>query len=110
MEAFEPDERKGGISLAAQTLKYKGRPLVRSGNTLYYGSMGDEYVALLQIRSTAPARGMDMANSVTVQLLSTDESISPAERIVRRADKNGLYEALNIADIWLTRLTGKQED
>ena len=25
-------------------LMYKGRPLVRSGNTLYYGSMAEKYV------------------------------------------------------------------
>ena len=28
---------------------YKGRPLVRSGNTIYYGKMSDEFVIVMQI-------------------------------------------------------------
>ena len=32
-------------------LTYKGRPLVRNGNTIYYGNMTDDYVIMLQINS-----------------------------------------------------------
>ena len=38
--------------MAEQFLTYKGRPLVRGGNTIYYGNMSDEYVCMLQILST----------------------------------------------------------
>lgn len=31
---------------------YKGKPLVRCGNVLYYGSMKDKYVCRLEIKST----------------------------------------------------------
>ena len=33
-------------------LTYKGRPLVRNGNTLYYGDMSEEFVIMIQIVST----------------------------------------------------------
>ena len=35
----------------AQFPMYKGKPLVRSGDVLYYGSMKDKYVCRLEIKS-----------------------------------------------------------
>ena len=32
---------------------YKGKPLVRSGNTVYYGHPAEKYVAMLQILGTS---------------------------------------------------------
>lgn len=84
-------------------LAYKGKPLVRSGNTIYYGSMGDRYVALLQVLSTTEQHGMQVASNVSVQLLSTNPNHGPKERIIKKTEKNGLYNALNIANIWLMR-------
>ncbi len=86
-----------------QMMVFKGKPLVRNGNTLYYGSMADPYVTLLQVLSTEEFHGVQMANNVSVQLLSTDPNQGPRERIVKRTEKNGLYNALNIANIWLVR-------
>ncbi|MBC8570094.1 hypothetical protein [Zongyangia hominis] len=87
-----------------QFLTYKGRPLVRSGKTLYYGSMSDESVVMLQILSTKEEEGMDMASRVSVQMISTDTTKSPAERILKKSEQDGLYNALDIASIWLDRL------
>ena len=47
---------------------YKDKPLVRSGNTLYYGSMQDPYVVMLQILGTKEEHGRPMAQDVMVQL------------------------------------------
>ena len=38
-----------------------------------------------------------------VQILSTDESLPPMQRIIKKAEKKGIYQALNIASIWLER-------
>ncbi|MBR5485910.1 MAG: hypothetical protein IKV41_05315 [Oscillospiraceae bacterium] len=85
-------------------MNYKGKPLVRKGNTLYYGAMSDSHVAMIQINKTHKACDLDMADSVTVQILSTDESLPIKDRVVKRTERLGLYEALHIADIWLARL------
>ena len=82
---------------------YKGKPLVRSGNTLYYGDMSDPYVILMQIASTQPGYDMDMAQKISIQLLATDTNLRPKERIVRKSEKIGLYNALDIGSIWLDR-------
>ncbi len=84
---------------------YKGKPLVRSGRTVYYGDPSEDYVAMLQILSVKEGTGDGPAISdrVLVQLLSTNEELSPKDRIIKKAEKKGLYEALNIASIWLDR-------
>ena len=84
-------------------LMYKGRPLVRSGKTLYYGNMYEPYVIMMQICSTRTEQELEVANRVTVQLLNTDPNVRPRERIVKKSEKQGLYQALDIAAIWLDR-------
>lgn len=88
-------------------LLYKGKPLVRSGNTLYYGNMSDEYVLFLQIISTKKVKELDVADKVTVQLLRTDPDIRPKDRVVKKSEKKGLYAAMEIGSIWLERELAK---
>jgi len=84
-------------------LMYKGKPLVRSGNILYYGDMAGPYVAMLQVHDTSSFEDMQLPSRVSVQILSTDESLPPMKRLKKRAEKNSFYEAINIASIWLDR-------
>lgn len=87
-------------------LMYKGKPLVRSEKTIYYGFPYEPYVAMLQILGAVPDTddGLLMSNKIMVQILSTDETKKPTDRIAKKAEKQGLYEALNIASIWLDRI------
>lgn len=84
-------------------LMYKGKPLVRSGNTLYYGNMTDTFVVMMQIQSTKKVKDMDVADKVTVQLMKTDPTLRARERIVKKSEKDGLYNAMDIGSIWLER-------
>ena len=90
-------------------LMYRGKPLVRKGNTVYYGYPDEPYVAMLLILSAAPVEGLSTASRVMVQLLSTDETKKPAERIIKKAEKNGLHEGLHIASIWLERSLSEEK-
>lgn len=91
------------------SLTYKGRPLVRSGNTIYYGDMGDKYVAMLQILSEADFDGETLPTKVSVQIWSTDEELRPRDRVVKKTEKNNLFDAMNIASIWLERQLGREK-
>ena len=84
-------------------LTYKGRPLVRKGNEIYYGDMSEKYVILLQIMSTKKDGDMEIADKVLIQLLNTDSDLRPKERIVKKSEKFGLYNAMDIGTIWLER-------
>lgn len=53
-------------------LVYKNHPLRRIDNLIYYGSMADKYIVLLQILDTKKEQDMDVATRVSVQLQLTD--------------------------------------
>ncbi len=84
-------------------LMYKGKPLVRNGDTIYYGNMSDDFVIMMRIASKKEFQGYDLASKVTVQLLSTDPDASAKERIVKTSEKKGLFAAMDIAEVWLER-------
>lgn len=85
-------------------LSYKGRPLVRCGNTIYYGNMTDQFVVMLQIQNTKDTgTQLPMADKVTVQLLATDPDIRPKDKIIKKTEKQGLYNAIDVGAIWLER-------
>ncbi|MBQ1950508.1 MAG: hypothetical protein II363_02800 [Clostridia bacterium] len=84
-------------------LMYKGRPLVRSGNTLYYGSMAEKCVIVMQILTTKDENDMQMAEKIQIQLMSTDPDIRMKDRILKKSEKIGLYNAMDIGSIWLER-------
>ena len=71
-------------------LAYKGRPLVRKDNTIYYGSMADEYVCTLQIVSYKEQNGEQEPDKIQMQLLKTDPTLPILERLVKNSEKNGL--------------------
>ena len=82
---------------------YRGKPLVRSGDTIYYGNMTDKYVIKIDIKTKKTVEGMEVADKCIVQLMLTDPEIRSRKQIVKTSEKNGLYLALDIADAWLTR-------
>ncbi|MDQ5983563.1 MAG: hypothetical protein RUMPE_00587 [Eubacteriales bacterium SKADARSKE-1] len=94
---------KKEISSKNTFFSYKNKPLVRCKDTLYYGDMSDDYVVKLHIKKTVPTFDMDIANKVSVQLISTDPELGPRKRIIKSSEKDGLYLALDIAEAWLEK-------
>jgi len=84
-------------------LMYKGRPLMRYENIIYYGSMADKYIIMLQILETQKIGELEMASKVGVQLQLTSPDVKSRDRIVKKTEKNGIYSAMDIAAIWLER-------
>jgi len=89
-------------------LTYKGHPLMRKDNLIYYGSMADSHIVMLQVLETKKQADMDIATRVSVQLQLTDPAAKSRDRIVKKSEKNGLYAALDVGCVWLERaLAGK---
>ena len=84
-------------------LTYKGRPLRRKDDFIYYGSMADPYIVLLQVLETKPLKDIQTATRVSVQLQLTDSNLKSRDVVVKRSEKDSLYSAIDIASVWLNR-------
>ena len=78
-------------------MTYKGKPMVRCGDTIYYGDTADKYIVMLKINSTVTVDGNEVPDKVTVQ------EIKKSDRIVKKSEKTGLYNAMDVGCIWLER-------
>lgn len=74
-------------------LTYKDKPLVRSGNEIYYGSPSEPYIVKFTV----------LSKKVNVQLLKSDFELSDKERIVKETEKDSMFDALDFGFVWLER-------
>lgn len=89
-------------------LMYKGHPLMRKDNLIYYGSMADSHIIMLQILETKKVGDEEVASKVSIQLQLTDPAAKSRDRIVKKSEKDGFYTALDLGCVWLERaLAGK---
>ena len=84
-------------------LVYKGHPLRRKDNLIYYGSMADKYIIMLQVMDTKKVDDLDVATRVAVQLQLTDPDLKSRDRVVKKTEKDSLYAAMDVAAVWLAR-------
>ena len=84
-------------------LMYKGFPLMRKDNIIYYGSMADSHIVMLQILETEKRQDTEIATKVSVELQLTDPNVRARDRIVKKSTKDGFYTALDVGCVWLKR-------
>ena len=85
-----------------EMLSYKGHPLMRNENIIYYGSMEDPYIIMMQILDSKQSGDLNLATRVSVQLQRT-ANVRLKEKIVKKTEKDSLWHAMDIASIWLDR-------
>ncbi len=90
-------------------LYYKGHPLRRKDNLIYFGSMAEKYIIMLQVMDeTTVGNDLSLATKVSIQLQLTDPDLKSRDRVVKKSDKDSLYAAMDVASVWLDRaLSGK---
>jgi len=86
-----------------KALEYKGHPLRRKDNLIYYGSMTDKYIIMLQIADSKPLADLNLATRISVQLQYTDPDLKSRDRVVKKSEKGSFYEAMDVAAVWLDR-------
>lgn len=89
-------------------LMYKGRPFVRKGNVCYYGYMYDDVVAMLNIESSFKFKDLDISDRIELKLILTDPEVELKDVIVKQSVRSGLFDALDIANIWIERFLKKR--
>ncbi len=91
------------MAKAAKTkerLTYKDKPLMRSGNRIYYGNPADRYIILFTINSSKKVGDLDVADKVSIELMTNTGR--EKEKVYKKAVRPGLFEALDIAEFWLS--------
>ena len=97
-------------SAKAEGLMYKGHPLRRVDNLIYYGTMAEKYIIMMQVLESKKEQDLNVATKVSVQLQLTDPNLKSRGRVVKKSEKDSLYAAMDVAAIWLDRaLAGKEK-
>ena len=85
--------------VSGKYLEYKGKPLVREGNTICYGDMNEKCFLVLEIMSYKEVNGHSLPDKILIQIIDSKDST----KILKQGDKNGLHDAFSIGLVWLER-------
>ncbi len=79
-------------------VEYKGKPVVRQGDDIFYGDMSEKYYVYMMIMSDkkSPKGDENLPGTIMVQLLESKTKKPEKQKIT-----NGLAEAFEFADAWL---------
>ena len=89
------EERK---LVSGEYLEYKGRPLVREGDTICYGDMEEKGILLLEIMSYKKnEQGVSVPDDIMIQVVESKNQ----NNILRQGHKKGLSEAFGLGLVWL---------
>jgi len=78
---------------------YKDKPLLRCGNKIYYGNVEDKYIVRFTIDNGEELKDLHIANRVTIDLMTNEGE--ERSKIIKQAERDGLYKALDIGCFWL---------
>lgn len=87
-------------------LTYKGKPLMRKGKQIYYGNTDDKYRVYLEVEEDTEILGLNIATHVNVQLQTND--LPGREKVIKKAERDGLYAALDLGEFWLTDILSEE--
>jgi hypothetical protein len=85
--------------VSGKYLEYKGKPLVREGNTICYGDMEEKCILILEIMSYKTVNEHSVPDKIFIQVIDSKDP----NKIIKQGEKNGLYDAFSIGFVWLER-------
>lgn len=90
--------KKAAENKEPQLLTYNGKPLLRCGNEIMYGNPEDKYVVVFRLEDTEPLEDLEISKRVIIELKTNE---GPKSQLLRQAERDGLYKALDIGIFWL---------
>lgn len=84
-------------------LEFRGKPLVREGDTICYGDMDEKCILILEIMSYRKTDGNDIPDKILIQIIDSKDP----SKIIKQGSKTGLYEAFSLGTIWLDQALKK---
>ncbi|MBQ3054111.1 MAG: hypothetical protein IJC89_04325 [Clostridia bacterium] len=92
---------------AITTTFYKNKPLVKKDNMVYLGYLDEAFMVEMEITDTAPKYGVEAATNVVISLI--DNTKAGRDRVVKKAEREDLNKAFDIASFWLCDALGEEE-
>lgn len=83
--------------VSGKYLEYKGKPLVREGNTICYGDMSEKCILIMEIMSYKEENGHKVPDKILIQVIDSKDPT----KIIKQGSKSGLQDAFSMGLIWL---------
>ena len=82
-------------------LIYRGKPLLRDGDVLYYGDFSENFITRFTILEKKKIKDLDVATKVNIELLEKSMGDIKNAKLTKKAERTSLYAALDIGVFWL---------
>lgn len=83
--------------VSGKYLEYKGRPLVREGQTICYGDKSEKCILILEIMSYKKVGVNDVPDKILIQVIDSNDPT----KIIKQGSKDGLHDAFTMGLVWL---------
>lgn len=84
-----------------EQLIYRGKPLIREGNVLYFGDFNDNFITRFTILDSEKVNDLDMAKQITIELLEKNGTDISQAKLTKKAERTSMWAALDIGIYWL---------
>lgn len=84
-----------------EMLKYRGKPLLRDDNKIYYGDFNENFITVFTILESKKELGLDLPTKVSIELLEKNGDDISRARLTKKAERTSIYAALDIGVYWL---------
>ncbi len=82
-------------------LVYRDKPLLRDGNTLYYGDFSENFIVRFTILESEKVNDLDMAKKIIIELLEKNGDDIKSAKLTKKAERTSMWAALDIGIYWL---------
>ena len=81
-------------------LTYKGKPLLKCGERIYYGNLEDKLILALDVVESEKNKDIQSSKKIKIQLMDNTGDLG-AGQVYRKAEREHLYKARDIGEWWL---------
>lgn len=88
--------------MAEKILTFKGKPLIRRDDKIYYGNFNDDFMIEMTVTDKKDVLGHEVAGNILIELKDNKKNVQ-----LKKAERNGFYKAMDIAEFWLLDALGE---
>lgn len=81
-------------------LMYKGKPLIKCGNRIYYGNLEDKFILALDILESKKNKDIKSTTKVKIEVMDNTGEFGKGQ-VFRKGERDNLYKALDLGEWWL---------